>query len=1190
MTTASNSYAARAYSEHPLAIWPLDDDVSFLSRISDTNRKFRNLADSANNWTLTGCTATNSPTLPDIDSPFEDEIYSALMVTAAADDTIIEAVSPAIFQFDQLNQTLTSFVINIYVYQSSAEVNWYEFGYRYYDTTAGVNTDVVERVTAPSLRSWINLSATFPVDEFDTDSCYLILRVNVNTGSHTFIMNGLSVGQWSEPTASKSLGSEETIQVPAEQYGILSNNAYYQIEDNRLLAVNEGVPMVFGSDNVTKLYPSTIGAASFVFPGLGMMSEAGRYREYTLEFWLKIKPNTKESRRILGNTDSDFGLYVSEGFITLLAGDNFATHNVGEWYRPMLVHVEIKRDAIALLINGEQVAEVEINRATINYPTNDWWGFYSYDDIEIFQIDCIGIYPYVVPMVVAKKRFVWGQGVGPAEFVDIAFEGTTAAVNFPYAGYDANRIYPDIERWDAGAVDNMAVSRTSLSVPNYQLPTIFLGGRDVQEWYTDNKAFYLDDGDDFRFITFRPNLSGDTNWTENCYLNFPSVNFLQSDLVSVYGVFRADNISEERPLLRFVNSITGKIFEIVMFEDEVRYRFDGDDLITDVIDTDEKFVAGIHIPTFASSYGYDVQTFFSTPALIQLYVGGNGTSTFEGKIYRVGFSDATNYAGVSQYFDADGTADSGDGTIMVGHFASYTLSPLERLNRYFLDISVSGIWEEYLPLSYFGSYVTNRNGKKYYDVDYLQINIGYPSVIDRNEETIVNMGWTYAELFELYNSPEQRTYEILDNELITHYDDYEDLNTDSETIVEIATSRSSMDSYITFQLMVEGADEPLASFPYTKELDTSFVIDAGFENTSGEPYRAYQTKFAFVDNVVVYPPKNIDFEQVAMVIHLVVNQEGILSMPLKVRDLEVASKALSDNVFTEVGTKFGVPLYPYVKSGVYYDKKAKNPITVYKRDTPYLYLTEKSGIKVMTYGSEISEYGMAMSINPSRAEVSQIGALNLWAKYDLVNFPITNAPIFELDHLGGTIEFMIKIDDSGQRGVISARDKATKLTFTGLAFYQNGLLVQNPVIGLNEWNVLGVAFDEPVDFRGYAGSLNLFSGMLFNFISTYKPSGLGEITTNILRPWSLVLNDPDISGSDLTWQYWYDHDGEVHDWKSVYILAEDRNFSITPNDIYSAYAGTNRNIVDDSEGIVVTDTDFAVFADASWLHYSGKPI
>lgn len=1227
MSGSSNLYAANVYSEHPIAIWPLDDDVSFISLISDSNRNFAN-------WNKTNCSANSSPTLPDIASPFVEATYYGITgAVPVSNGTDIELISPAIFTFEDLSTGLETFSLNFYLYQDSIYVNYYEIGFKYYDNFETQDIEIIRTVTAYPEKSWINFNYTFDVPEFDSDSCYLIIRANVDTGGvagdYNFVVNGMSVGQWSETTSSKSLGAYKT-NVPtsasislegisADQYGILSDNAYYLVDvDNSLLAKNEGIPMVYGSENITKIYsPADNLSPSLIFPGNGMLNERGRYNNYTLEFWLRIYPDTKEKRRILGPLGSDYGIYVSEGFITLVVGNNIASHNISDWYRPMLVHFIIANDTVQLFINGEQVIELSYIRSNILLvEENEWWGFYSYSDIKLFEIDCISILPYIIPLQVAKRRFVWGQGVEVAEIIDVAYQGKNASITFPNAKYTANKIYPDIERWDAGYFNNLVATTKSISTPSYSLPNIFLSGRQVDEWYNDNKIvnnlvypgsyyeyeyyYYNPVFGHPKFFTFRPNvnesgtqwITSGSNWTEQCYLNFPTMSFLTNPTSAFYGIFEVDEeINISRPLIHIVNSLTGKRFEININGFEVTYNFDGTELYSETVGTSH-FCVGVHIPTISREFSYELATFFGVQEFLQMYVGGNGNATFEGKIYRVGFADATNYNKISDHFDDNGIILFDSDDLLEQHYATYTLMPFDMYNRFFLDISVSATWEEYFPLSYFASYVRDRNGNKFYDLDYLQFNFGYPSLIEEIETFIQNDGWIYAELDEQYSAPIHKSYEILDNSNITGYTNYNDLATNSVVSIEINTLNSSLNAFATFQLLAEGADEPLDNFPYTKELTDSYYIDAAAENTGANPYKAYKTKFSIIDGTIIYPPKNISFEDVAIVIHFTIHQDAIITNPIKVRNLEISSKALNQTGLTPIGTESGIDIYPYTRTGIYYDGKTKNPILIYKENTPYLYLTKNSGIKVIK-SFDTKEYGVIIPINTAKENNFAAGIIQMWMKYDFNEFAGVPVPIFDIEYNGGKLEFVIIADTTARRGIIYARDELTKQTYENIIYYQNGIQVKNPTIMRDDWNAIGFTFLEPLNYSQYTGSINIFSGLTFNNISVYKSTGLNEYSYIIPRVWDKVLFDSVIDPSnDLTWQYWYDEGGAsaIKQWKNVYILAEDISFAIRPSDIYSNYIGTNIAVIDDDTGISIVEDDFSIFADTSWLTYSAKPV
>ena len=1218
MSVVSNLYAAKVYSEHPLAVWPLDDDVSYISLITDTQRRFEASAPYVG-WTVTNGTANDSLTLPEIGSPFNSNIYAGIQGSVpASSGTVIESKSPDLFLFNDTSQKLKTFSIGMYVYQSIYATE-HEFGYEYYDATTASWIEVFSKVTALPVAGWLHLQDTFLIQEFDAYPCRIFFRSKVNVGGsagdYNFILNGITVGQWSETTSSESLGATKQTApassglsnsvVAADQYGVLSDYAYYVVESGSLLAKNEGIPMIFGSENVTKIFPSSDGTPSLIFPNKTMFTENGKHKNYTLEFWLKTRPSTKESRRILGPTDTTDGIYVTEGFITLVIDNKFVSHNVSNWYRPMIVHISIKNDTVSMLINGEQVGQILIDKKTISLSTGSWIGVYSYSDIDMMEIDCISISPYAIPLQLSRKRFVWGQGVDPLEIINNAFDGEEAVVNFSNSGYTANKVYPDMERWDAGHYNNMTATTGSLSVPEYSLPEIYLGGRDVDDWYQDNKSLntlLYPSGNHPLFFTFRPNIESatwepvnGTNWTEKSYLSFQNLTFLANPLSTMYGIFEVESlVATTRPLIHIENTLNGKRFEINITGYNVTYHFDGQELTgTGFTVANDHFVVGFNIPTISDSFNYELSSFFGAPENLTMFVGGNGTTTFEGKIYRIGFTDQQNFSEISEHFQSSGIANNADQSLIAQHYASYTLTPFSRYETYFLDISVSSDWEEYFPLSYFGSYVTQRDGSDYYDLDYLQFNIGYPSLIEIVATVVDNPDWVYQELFDAFNSPVQRSYEILDNVILSGYATYADLASNSITEYQIDTTQSSLDAYVTFQLLAEGADEPLKNFTNSKTLTDSYTVYANQENTSADPYKAYKTKFGVIDGTIIYPPKNINFNTVAMVVHLTAQQDGILSNPLKVKNLEITSRALNQNGLTPIGTKTGTPIYPYVRSGIYYDGKSQNPIMINKDNLPYLYVTENSGVKVLEQ-SQDREYGVLVPINNAKSEDYSLGAFQLFLKYDQFKEVETSQVVFKLIYQENIIEFVVDPDETRTRFKLLARDGNTKIESSGISFYQNGIKTVNPYLSKYEWSTVSFLFDTPLDISGYTASLNLLAGCTYNNMSFFKSTGLNQSTEIIPRSWlaALYADQSQIPANIVDWEYWYDDNGTLtspNKWKDVYVFGEDQQFNLTPREIYKTYMGTNIVTIDDNTGISFVSDTFSMFADQTWLSLVNKP-
>lgn len=1216
MTTPSNLYANLVFSEHPISLYALDDDVSYISLISNEKRLF-----GSGGWQVNSASATifdDSPELPDVASPFNSDIYTAVIgAVPSFSGENIEWQSPNIFNLQDLNQDLKTFSLSMYLYQDSVRVNWYEFGYIY-----GDGNEVVTRINAAPRKAWINFNFTYDPPNYSNSNVKIIIRANVSLdqfsqeGDYNFIVNGISVGQWSEKNSAKSFGVDITENiilgfdgVEAREYGIQEQSGYYISENNKLLAINDGLPLVYGSENCTNIYPSASATPSLIFPGKGILFESGKNKEYTVEFWMRINPETIESRRIFGPIDTDNGLYVRDSVMSLVIGNSIGSHPIFEWYRPMLVHIVLRENNASLILNGEQVFTINFDKDSTVFATeNDLLGFYSYEDIINFQIDCFSFYSYSVPETIAKRRFVYGQGTNSPSTISSGFQGKNAYINFSNSDYTVNKSYPNTQNWSAGYSDNLISTRKSISSPDYSLPEIFIDGRDVQDLYQDNKI--VNELEDDLFFTFRPNIDDEeytregTNWTEPGYLFINSLSFIDN-LSCIYSVFSVSSLDISAPLITIRNSSNSDIFEIYLENDEVDYSFNGEVFQSEVL-TENTFAVGIKIESLSNSSNFSIRKFFQSLNNLQVYIAGNGNETFSDKIRLVGLANKKNALDILDCFSDDGLVDSSKHQKLIDTYCAYKVIPLIRFNRFFLDISVYSTWEEYFPLSGFAGYSKDSSGKSIYDLDFLQINLGYPSLTEITSKLIENLGWQYFQLRDEYQDPILKTYASLANQSETGYENYEDLR-DNNRIVEyfLDTEKSSLRSYVTFQLLSEGANEPIQNFVNTKS--ASEVIYAERENSSSTPFKSYLTKFEFADKAVIYPPKTIDFNDIAMVVHIEIKQEGILSNPIRIKDMSISSKVLSQYEFNPIGTESGIDLYPYIKDGLYYDYKEENPFLISKNRYPYLYLTQNSGIRLLDQQSLKKDYGIAFPINLERSGFSRIGAVQLWMKYDLASFPTIDYPIFEIQSLNKTIEFIIKKDASGKRAIIIPRDKETKITQNVPVFYQNGIRVKNPIIEINEWNSIGMLFEDPLVFDNYIGYINIFRGATFNNVSHYNYAGLNETTALVARTWGQVLSDEwPLQETNNVWEDWLYKDQsqtEFDNWLSLYVVDSLQKVALTPEEIYKSFTGTNSIIVDDNTSLNIDANSLNIFSSSTrivndkiiiespikWQSFSGKP-
>jgi hypothetical protein len=1214
MSSPSNLYAEKVFSEHPMALWALDDKLDYVSLISESQRNILTL------WDKSGCTLSAGTGLTG--EPFPDSYttkVSCNIPVGITNEAILK--SPEIMNFQDLDLSLGTFCIGTHFYSASVYLDSVSIGYEYTDTTTSQVVQKIKTFNTSISNQWGFVSETFEIPNESTNF-KIVIKIITNTGGdkindYEFYFNGISLGQWSEEFNVVSLGVypeafpqeiELTTQshvIPAPAYGISSDTGYYLINDNSLVAKNTGIPLVFGASNVTKLSPNINGDPSFIFPGKGFLHENGRHGEYTVEFWARINSDSYEPKRIFGPIASEDGLYVESGFLTLLIGGKFSSHFVGEWFRPMLIHIRIISNNATVLINGEQVISLDFATLDIPLPSvtgEDWLGFYSYQDVNPVEIDCVAIYSYQVANIVAKRRYVYGQGVGSSESIDSAYSGTSAFIDYSFADYTANYNYPDFAQWQQGTFDNLSTTATALTTPNYSLPIIFTGTKTLQEMYDDSNDLYQNLssgvlGTDSHFISLNPNSSWNN---EGAYINFSNFNVLNSQVASIYGVFQVNNQGsgtdeEEQVLFKIYSQSTGNYFSVNIDGPEIVYSlyYSGTSqeiYRTDEFELEELFAAGFNIQKLINTFGGNLATFFGNQNSLSLYVGGDnsGSKTFKGYIFSVGFSTELNSDSISNYFNESGIAivdtysgsgieSSENALALLEHTASYTLLPTYSYGSLFLDIGVSGYWEDYMPLSYFAQFVQNDIGNSFYDLDFLQFNIAYPSP-STNLESQETGSWTYEELASSYSLPTQRTYQQLDNALLTGWNNYEDLKENALTYYEHNTKSAAIRSYVTFQYIEEGANKSQDNFTTTISAKENGVVDVS-------KYASWATtKFEVVDNTIIYPRKDVDFNSLAIVYHLDFNVRGILTKPILLRKLELASQALNDNSFNPIGTRFGTDLFPYKRSGLYFDYKSKNPFTIYKGSTPYLYMNRTSGIQVRGDFDSNFDRGISIPVNQSLAENYRVSAMQSWIRYDQESFTATPIPLFELRHKADTVVFFVVAnDETGQRGRVYAKNKSSNLDFQGISYYVNGTLVREPVLTIKEWLALGVNFGEALNFDLFRGSINLNSPALFNNVAYYQANNLQQLQSKINRPWLKVKQD---GLTEREWSYWLNN----FTWEGVLVISASALYGVNAQDVYKTYIGTNKIIIDDQEGMIFDADKIKIYKDTIWSVSVGSPV
>lgn len=1233
MSAPSNLYAEKVFSEHPVGLWPLDDVSDYVSLISEENRDL-------SSWTIENGTAQIDSTI--INEPFPQSITSKITAQDSQESFIVSCISPDLVLMTDLDQSLDTITIGAFVYSNTEFIEGFDIGYEYFDTVNGETVQDLKFFQTDISKSWMFISETFNPN-YQNTAIRIVIKARFfagfNVDDYSFFVNGITLGQWCEEFNSTSLGvypaslpvnifaASNIRGIPAKAYGIQDKDGYYLVRKNSLAAKNTSIPMVFGASNLTSLSRSGT-LPSLVVPGNGFLNSSGKYKDYTFEFWARISSDATEEKRIFGNIRGTDGLYVRGPFLSLKIGNYVITHYVGKWYRPMLVHIRMSGPSVSLLINGEQVGEVFVDRESLDFPdlvsesgslelSNDWLGFYPHDDVTPFEIDCVAIYSYKVPVQVAKKRFVYGQGVEFPENINSSYSGSSVYIDYPFSKYSKNYSYPSIGKWSQATYDSISIDTNELSFSQYSSPVAQFKTKTSSEWLEDLKEYQ-------GIYPGTICLSPTSSWSsEDGYLLIDSLSIESSVPKAIYAVIQETYASTEKQIILSIqDSVTQSSLDVEVFSNRIDYvvnSFGTSAVIASKprLYSSEPMIVGMDIQKFSNYFGGKVAQLFGRMSSASVYIGGKPSSsnTFKGNILSFGASSKKNLSEISSIFYDDGivfsdqfvdgndlsrVADAGtnlsssalfeyvyDGgtlgeyasSVLNGHIASYSLSAQTLLSGFKLAVGSKSSWQDYIPLSYFAKSVKDARGDDRLDLDFIQFNINYPAPSRFIQET-VDGSWTYEELKAEYENPIQREYSSLDNQLFTGFDNYRDLQYKAKDSYKYDTSSAIVKTYVTFQILTDGASRSLSSYDNVELVPRSGIIspDDSWMNT------AYEV----IDGAIIYPPQSISFEDIALVTHIEMSTNSVADNPVRIRSLEYASLALSDTQPTGVGTRFGNDIYPYRKDGFYFTYKDRSPFQIYKESTPYLYLTRDSGVTVKGQFDPKVNRGISVPVNPASSPEYEVIALQLSMRFDQDVFPFAPTQIFELQGKNSYIRFyMVAADKSGKRARIYAIDQLGKLQ-NGIAFYVNGAIVREPYITAKEWSMLGIRFSKPLNFNNFSGAFRITGPLTVNNLSHYKSTSLQRVQQVVERPWYKVK----ISGPlTLDWNYWNSvpflwGNGE----NSVLVISTESYYGVDPSDIYKVYTGTNKIIVDNEVPLLVGDYAYKFYNQVSWRSEVYKPV
>lgn len=510
-------YLDRIYGEHPIGLWSVSDNLTYLTLNSEASEDVSLWTDSFGTAKkYTAFIRDRVPAYPGI-----GDAYEVTGTTVTDDDgTYVEISLRDIVSAGDLN-TAENIDIGFWSFHSglfshfevvpvdiNGDIIALQQGEFVPDAPYEPPTEYVPAKIYISGDSWEQIYSMFPTASELSYRQDFGLRVRAyypEAGTYSFLMGGLSISQGSgsqiileEGVASyappKSTGLRHaagiSYVVPIPEYGFGTDTAYVCDSYNRLLSHNTGIPLVYGDKSATNaLTGNFLETPAFVFPGKGVLHMSGINKELSLEVWLRldwpVDPDYyRTSDKIIGPLWSDDGIYLDSGFLVLRVGGAKVSTELPVDKGPMLININQNPQGVSLMVDGETIGTVPHGVYPDSYGFNtDWIGIYPGWNGTNVDYGPVAVYPYVVTPLIAKRRYVWGQGVQTLTKSDFATFDRTYASYVKTATQDFSLIAKDYvtntyEQTRMGITEDLTATRSYYrsSIP---LSTLSVNGVDA---------------------------------------------------------------------------------------------------------------------------------------------------------------------------------------------------------------------------------------------------------------------------------------------------------------------------------------------------------------------------------------------------------------------------------------------------------------------------------------------------------------------------------------------------------------------------------------------------------------------------------------------------------------------------------------------------------------------------------------
>jgi hypothetical protein len=356
-------------------------------------------------------------------------------------------------------------------------------------------------------------------------------------------------------------------------------------------------------------------------------------------------------------------------------------------------------------------------------------------------------------------------------------------------------------------------------------------------------------------------------------------------------------------------------------------------------------------------------------------------------------------------------------------------------------------------------------------------------------------------------------------------------------------------------------------------------------------------KFEVVDGTVIFPPSSgfatgKTQNDIVMVTLIEITTKSVDLLPVKIRTLEYASQTFDrrtsetfDKEYAKrIGSRAnGSGMYMFSESDGEFNYHSKNPISISKTMSPYLYNTNKTGVKVLDSYEASQERGLVIPLNPDALENFFISLVSFYALYNDEKFESsTDIAEFYDDRYGKLTVVASKLGNDDQSAYLSIVNPSGS-PLTNVEFYINGKYVAAPTISIKEWSSISILFvSDPIDVSSRSDyKIEVVGSFLVNNISYFQIRS-EELTQQVLpNEW----NDFD---EEITWDW--DNTSGIQEpilrlWSNVAASQGFTRPSLSPATIFDIYSGTNKIYAvqnDDMTGIRLNGYTYDIVEDIIW--------